>query len=308
MASTVRALWSLIFLSSFLILKSGGTSLAIGKVGILVMAHGGEAEWNAAVEKSVDPLRSFCPVTVAFGMADRASLESAIDRLETEGVSRIAVVRLFVSSESFAHQTEYLLGIRPDPPKEFIEHPMVHRNENHKNSARSAVQKHALVVLNQEGLLDSPLISQIIAERIKKLSAAPAQESVLILAHGAEDDKENERWLLKLSESIKKISELDRFRTVKIQTLREDWGKERKISERRIRKFVEAGARDSGRVIVIPFRVFGFGPYREILKGLSYVADELGMLPHPNVTEWIKTEAVHCCLRAGWENPFLHFQ
>jgi sirohydrochlorin cobaltochelatase len=90
------------------------------RVGILVLAHGGTRQWNEAVEEAVAPLEAFCPVTVAFGMAQRNSLQAGVEELEKAGVSRIAVVGLFISPHSFRHQTEYLLGLRADPPEEFL--------------------------------------------------------------------------------------------------------------------------------------------------------------------------------------------
>lgn len=62
----------------------------------------------------VDPLRDEIPTVVAFGMADRKSLETAIRELEARGIRRIAVVRLFISGSSFLERTERLLGL--DPP------------------------------------------------------------------------------------------------------------------------------------------------------------------------------------------------
>ena len=88
-----------------------------GSVGLLVMAHGGDPEWNRAVEAAVGPLRNSCLTEVVFGMASPVSLQAGVSRLEARGVRRVGVVGLFVSSQSFRHQTEYVLGLRPDPPQ-----------------------------------------------------------------------------------------------------------------------------------------------------------------------------------------------
>ena len=53
-------------------------------------------------------------------MKHRNSLQAGVEELEKAGVSRIAVVGLFISPHSFRHQTEYLLGLRADPPEEFL--------------------------------------------------------------------------------------------------------------------------------------------------------------------------------------------
>ena len=81
--------------------------------GVLVMAHGGSAEWNADVLRSIEPLRAVYPVEVAFGMADPATMQEAVARLETAGARRVGVVRLFVSGESFLERTEQILGYAP---------------------------------------------------------------------------------------------------------------------------------------------------------------------------------------------------
>jgi hemoglobin/transferrin/lactoferrin receptor protein len=53
-----------------------------------------------------------------------------------------------------------------------------------------------------------------------------------------------------------------------------------------------AKARSEGRTaIVIPFRLYGFGPYAEVLAGQEYLADQRGLLPHVNVTRWIARQA-----------------
>ena len=73
--------------------------------GILVMAHGGDPAWNLDVEATVAPLREKYPVEIAYGMARTSTLREAVQRLESRGVERIAVVRMFVSGESFLEPT-----------------------------------------------------------------------------------------------------------------------------------------------------------------------------------------------------------
>ena len=294
-------------------------------VGVLVMAHGGDPAWNRAVTEAVEPVGQLCPVEIAFGMAQRRSLELAVKRLERKRVKRIAVVRIFVSPESFLHQTQYLLGLRPDPPPFFLHHdPQAghsvgtpsnpHASGGSKgrapiwvgraSDAPPPIEMKAQVVLNREGLYDSRLIGGILEERIRALSQQPEKESVLILAHGEGDDERNQRWISKLQALVGGVPGLDRYQAVRVETLREDWEEKRALAEARIRGFVENQGR-LGRVLVVPFRVFGFGPYSGVLEGLDHVATRQGLLPHPNVTEWIKGQASDCFSRAGWSNPMV---
>jgi sirohydrochlorin cobaltochelatase len=85
-------------------------------LGVLVMAHGGSKQWNQDVLAAVKPLEAGHNIDVAFGMADAATLQSSVERLEARGAKRIAVVRLFISGDSFKQETEQILGIAPGAP------------------------------------------------------------------------------------------------------------------------------------------------------------------------------------------------
>ena len=280
--------------------------------GVLIMAHGGEKNWNSALQKAVLPLKTFCPVEIAFGMAQRDPIQQAINRLEAQSVKKIAVVRVFISAESFRHQTEYLLGLRPDPPEKFLAHhshlsghsPASQIQFLNSDLAPPPVRRNSIIALNQEGLSDSERMRQVIEERVRSLSSSPANESVLVLAHGEGDDKINRLWLSKLKTLIAPIRHLETFQAVRVETLREDWQKKRERAEKQIRKFVQQQNLIGNNVIVVPFRVFGFGPYRRVLEGLDYVSNGLGLLPHPQVTRWIQEQATQCLAQIGGSNPF----
>jgi sirohydrochlorin ferrochelatase len=94
------------------------SSQAATPTGVLVMAHGGGAQWNKAVLESVQSLHDGTPVEVAFGMADACSVQTAVRKLEADGVQRVVVVRLFVSGESFLEETQKILGVKPGTPEE----------------------------------------------------------------------------------------------------------------------------------------------------------------------------------------------
>ena len=85
--------------------------------GIVLLAHGGNADWNARVTELAAAVDRTTPTEVAFGMATRANIQAAIDRLVARGVSEIVAVPLFISSwSSIVTSTEYLLGLRDEAP------------------------------------------------------------------------------------------------------------------------------------------------------------------------------------------------
>ncbi|MCF6292802.1 MAG: hypothetical protein L3J04_05345 [Robiginitomaculum sp.] len=263
--------------------------------GVLLMAHGGTAVWNASVVSAIKPLQDYYPIEIAFGMADANSIQEAVTRLETKGVSKIGVVRLFISGESWYQRTEKILGLREGAPQ-FVDHSthdmgdMVQMPNGHKMGfwKIKAISKFAM---SKEGLGNSELMDVVLEVRAEGLSQNPADEDVLILAHGPGDDEENQRWIAAISERTSLIDSTFPFRRVQVMTLREDWRAKRVMASKEIRHFVKRAEQEGGIAIVIPFRVQGFGPYAKVLDGLNYVSDEKGLLPHANVTAWIENQA-----------------
>ena len=276
------------------------------KTGILVMAHGGSPEWNTAVVESVTPLKSALPVRIAFGMAQPGPLQQAVGELEAEGVTAIAVVGLFVSSQSFREQIEYLLGLSSEPPAMYLHHhgggdlTMNHHIEMIPgNLAPPPIQKNATLILNREGLYDSNKVGRIMVERVASLSLSPDKESVLILAHGEGDNALNNQWVSRVDDLAAQVRRSGPFRHVQVETLREDWQDERARAEKRIRNYVQAQGGHGNSVLVVPFRLFGFGPYATVLKGLKYVSDQQALLPHRIITDWIRDQARDCFAQIG---------
>jgi len=103
--------------------------LRASEVGVLVLAHGARPQWNQTVLKAVEPLREKYHVEVAFGMANPVKIEKALRRLEEQGVEKIVVIPLFISSHSpIIRQLRYILGYS----KEFPEEPMVHLSKEER--------------------------------------------------------------------------------------------------------------------------------------------------------------------------------
>jgi len=226
-------------------------------------------------------------------MADPVSMQDAVRRLEARGVRRIGVVRLFVSGDSWYDRTEQILGLRPGAPPFAAPADHSHhasRGGQAHNMDLWRVQTEASFALSKHGLAEANGVGAVLAERARALSRHPAKEDVLILAHGAGDDSENERWIAYIDTRAQKVRETLPFRRVQVMTLREDWPEKRADAERKVRGFVSGAREDGVTTIVIPFRVQGFGPYATVLKGLDYVADSLGLIPHPSVTQWVAGE------------------
>jgi sirohydrochlorin cobaltochelatase len=260
------------------------------KFGVLVMAHGGSKRWNEEVLATVAPLKERYNVEVAFGMADPATMQASVKQLEARGAERIGVVRLFISGESFLERTQQILGVipgAPAPPANAADNAHADHDGEH-DMALWKIDTRAAFVLSKQGLVEAPEMGEVLAGRATALSHDPSHEDVLIIAHGPRDDAENDRWLAELEERADVVRHAAPFRTVQVETLREDWPDKRVAAEARIREFVAHAKANGSKAIVIPFRVQGFGPYGKVLEGLDYVSDARGLIPHPSVTAWIE--------------------
>lgn len=255
-----------------------------GGHGLLIMAHGGGDAWNETVIEAAAEARHEGPVVIAFGMAHPVSMQQGVDTLDELGAERVSVVRLFVSGESFRVDTHFLLGLSDQEPElPWVKTPLDHD---------------LTIATHEHGLMGSPEVSQILLTRALDLSEDPAGESVLLIAHGMGDDGENDRVLENMRLAAGRIAETG-FAEVEVAALREDWEDVRVAAEAAIRSFVESRAAAGRRVLVLPYRLSGFGPYAKVLEGLDYAAGD-GLLPHDAISRWIERTAARVACESGW--------
>jgi len=237
-------------------------------------------------------------LTLAFGMADPSSLQASIDSLELRGVNTIAVVRLFMSGESFLQQTEFLFGQRIDAPATaMVGHHMM------KGAQLTPLKTRSRILVDRAGMAGSPEVSNILIDRAGAFGVDLGALGLVLVAHGMGDDAENDRLLNAIEVDAQALRGLG-IADVRVVALREDWGESRPEAERVIRRHVEALGEAWPVAGVIPYRLFDFGPYAEVLEGLNYEAAE-GLLPHPLITQWIASRTAAVLHAAGIEPPSL---
>ncbi len=275
---------------------AGTAPSTTGTPGVLVMAHGGGAEWNAAVEDALAPLRDRIPLALALGMADPRTLQAGLDSLTARGVGHVAVVRLFVSEAAFLHQTEYILGLRSDPPPwGMIGHRMT------AGTDLQPVDTKASVLLDRSGLAGSDAVGVILRERAAAATLDEWRAGLLIVAHGLGAEDANQRLLDTMERDADVLRDAGHIE-VRTATLREDWAEPRAAAEEEIRAAVAEMGERHGQVVVLPYRLYGFGSYADVLDGLAYESTP-ALLPHRMITEWIAERATERLCFAGLPSP-----
>jgi sirohydrochlorin ferrochelatase len=274
--------------------------------GILLLAHGGTPEWNARVTELVANVDKSRPTEVAFGMATRANIQSAIDRLVARGVTEIVAVPLFVSSwSSVITSTEYLLGLRAQAPAALAV--FAKMNHGHSNvQGTSGHESHTAVdgtsrvtssvpLRMTPALNDHPIVAEILASRARSISQNPPREAVVLVAHGPNEEEDNRRWLADMATLAARIRASERFASIDSLTLRDDAPKPiRDQATAQLRDIVLKHSREGRRVLIVPLLI-SFGGIdkglRERLEGLPYAIPDTALMPDDRLVSWVLASA-----------------
>lgn len=263
----------------------------ISNPGVMVMAYGGDSVWNKSVFDAAAPLKEKYVTEVVFGMADPKAMQEGISRLESNNVDQIIVVPLFISSYSpIIRQAEYLLGLRKElPPYGLLTH------HGYKQGYDTPLKINKKVIMTQ-ALNANPFAAGILFDRLSELSISPGEETVIIAAHGPNDEDDNSNWVRTMDSLAGQIRALQfqknggRFRNIFSLTVRDDADKPvYEQAKEQFRSLVYQSGKE-GRVIVIPLLLAKGGVEHEIrarLEGLDYVWSGNTLLPHPNISSFI---------------------
>lgn len=270
--------------------------------GVLILAHGGTAQWNERVADVVRASDAVRPTEVAFGMASRPAIQAAVDALAARGVTDIVAVPLFVSSHSSViTSTEYLLGLRTEAPADLAVFARMSHGAHGTHAAPAADATPAadgtspivtrLPIRMTAAFNRHPLIGDVLADRARTISTDPAREAVILVAHGPVPDDDNEKWLADMAVLADYVRRVSPFGAVEALTVRDDAGpalRERTTVELRSR--VTAHLAAGRRVLVVP-HLMSYGGIeqgiRKRLEGLAYTMPNQGLIPDARIIEWV---------------------
>ena len=288
-------------------------STATPAYGILLLAHGGDADWDAEIARLRARVDATVPAEAALGMADPAALQAGLDRLAARGVKRAIAVPLFVESRSeVLDQPAYALGLS-DKPSEVLRAAAERMAAAHRDAMKGrpgpgadpmAAMHHHLFSLDRvktvlpiamtPALDDSALVSGILLERAKVLSRDPKTETVVLVAHGPVDDAAVGAWNAALAKHAEFVRREGGFRAASFAILRDDAAPGvRAASVQVLRARVAEGAA-SGRALVVPVLIARGGIEGKLpkdLAGLDYAWDGMTLMPHDGFDAWVLARA-----------------
>ena len=275
---------------------------AVEAQGVLLLAHGGTEEWNRevlAVAARVAPVRL---VEVAFGMANKRTIQDAVDRLAERGVSSIVAVPLFVSSHSSVMRaTEYLLGSRAEAPPEMEAFArMGARLEAGQAGGdpgfdRTTPVETAVPISVATALDAHAVVADILTSRALDVSRTPEEEVLVLVAHGPSSEADSALWLANMDVLAERMRPRTRFSRIERLTVRDDAPdpiRERATAE--LRAVVEEVVQEGKSALIVPL-LLSYGGIetgiRRRLEGLPYRMAGQALLPDERLSEWVLLQA-----------------
>ena len=276
------------------------------RTGILLLAHGGSLEWNEEVRHVADRTDLSIPTEVAFGMATRSTMQSAIDRLAARKVTEIVAVPLFISSHSSVIESQaYLLGLRaqmPEDLKEFaaMDHGgmvMDHSATSNMPASPDAMKPIVLPApVHMAPALDThPIVADILIDRAASIARDPAHEVVILVAHGPVAEDDNKLWLHDMGLLAEQMRSKTHYAAIDSLTLRDDADDPvRNAATEQLRQEVEHVIKNGNTALIVPL-LLSYGGIEEGLRkrlnGLTYRIPSQALLPDERIAGWVVSEA-----------------
>lgn len=270
--------------------------------GILLLAHGGREDWNREVLELASKVDEERPVEVAFGMANKRAIQAAVNRLAEREVTGIVAVPLFISSHSSViRATEYLLGKRDDAPPQMEAFARMSARRAEADGGTDpdfdwTTPIETSLPVELTGALDAhATVAEILIARALEVSETPADEVVVVVAHGPSSEEDNDLWLGNMNVLVERMRDATSFGRIDHLTVRDDASDDVQAkATQELRSVVERGAREGKSVLIVPL-LLSYGGIekgiRERMEGLDYRMSAQGLLPDDRLARWVLAQA-----------------
>ncbi len=271
------------------------------QIGVVALTHGADWFWNHDIEQALASVGARHTLAFAFSMADPPVVEHAVRELERDGAQAVVVVRAFGMADSFRSDVERMLGLDVEngsAPPAMSGHAMggmggmeMGHHDGGETLAAAPRIRSSLPMVTVGGVDDDPLFARALLENARSVAKNPAQETIILMAHGQGEDAANQRWLDLLGSLAGQMRAFggDRFRAIRVATWREDWPDKNKDAVAQVRAMVAEASRDGGRALIVPARINGRGAADRYLTGLDFGWGQ-GFVQTPYFAQWFEQE------------------
>jgi sirohydrochlorin ferrochelatase len=261
---------------------------AAAQTGLLVVAHGADSVWNAAVRATVAQARwAEGPVRIAFLMGPEshtAGWDAGMQELVEAGARRVVIVPLMVSSHgSHYSQIQHYAGLLAEMPAGLVSHD--HREMPAPPTVPVAVTP-ALDV--------APELGAALTTRWLALDTVDRRRAVVLVAHGPESDAEAREWSVALTAVGTLLHAAGLERDYRVGLLRDDApAAMRAAAIQEMRDTILAlNARTGDSVVAIPVLIATSSITTQRipadLAGLPVRYAQTPLTPHPAIARWIE--------------------
>ncbi len=248
-----------------------------GDQGLLLLMHGFKERGDAAFKEDMQPMANIFPTAMAAGMSMMMSdhIQWGVKDLEAAGAKTIVVVPIVSTRyNTMMRQWQYIFGQYDEPSYATV----------------PRIQTDAQILI-AEPPGDDPLIAEIVLDHALDISEDPAEEVVIIAAHGPSFEEDNQKVLAELSNLAKIVREDGDFADVMAITLQDDAPpaiRDRNVAK--LRSMVEEAAADGKQVLIVT-NLIGTrtiqAKLRDDLKGLDYKFNKNGIVGHDSFMKWM---------------------
>ena len=245
--------------------------------GVLIMAHGYGPGGDLDLFNSVQSVGELYQTTLSMGMSMMTSshVKCSVDEMIDNDVEKIFVIPVSSTAHNtLVRQWNYIFNL----------------DEQFAYSEVDRITNERIVML--EPINDDMYAKKIILEYTNEISSDPANEVLIIIAHGPIDEADNEIELELMNNIGEYVKEQTSIQTVKSFTLQDDAPKAiRDQNLNRIKAFMTASKEDGKRILMVSNLMSGKGIQKKIeedFEGIDYTFNSKGLLTHPYYIDWIK--------------------
>ena len=237
------------------------------RVGLLLVAHHYDAE-SASHLRTLTVAAGVPGRLAAIGRRSADEIGEGLRSLHAAGLDGVAVVPLFVASESR----------------------LIQQAADLDTAAATAA---GIAVTVTPALDESPEVMDVLADRGRRLAETRARQALMLVGHGPVADDDLAAWEVIGATVAAGVRQRTGFAAVEAGLVRDDGPADvRAAAVRTLRERIARWARDTGQPVVVVPWIVGAGRLTrervpEDIAGLDVRYDGRPLLPHPALARWV---------------------